>query len=331
MKKKKVINCNRLVLFADIRGDNNTEKLSLSSSKDYLKKCINCVGYNKVFKFRHNNRNLYVEFLDASKFTGDFIIGKLTSSEDSTNFQFRSKTSNEIKEIIDDPDKDFESKTFFVISLDNLVIFSVFTISSPRINCLSDMLYSISVQQENISKVPQKVMSNITTIGCKNMIKELSNSQSVSEIITYEKPKMLDTIDRSETGLSEKEYEFLRNKTHIVETRKISSEKKGEDIFEEGTTSEQKESFFKKIFGNTQYPEKNTVRYKKDESTSFERAKILNNPLIFSFSVEVNDYIENENTFDYDIKKYDDRVVSAMINQYNLHKESIAENYEDLD
>lgn len=330
--KNKTIYCNRIILYKDVPHESRTENLNLKNGKAYLISCVNEVGYNKIYSFKSHNKIINAEFFKKDK-VDNLIIGKLTTSEDSTKYQKRNNKTNEISEIIDNPNEDFESKMFFIIDVENMVVSSVFSMTSPKVKCLVDLFSSISRKNDEI---PNNVMMHLSTIGNANMIDNLANSNVITwiETTTFEKPSILKTLPLEKTGFSEKEYENLRESSYIVMTNRLKSGKKGSDVFDENISKEERKSSIRDYFSKFKKGDKNTkviAHYKQSEFGSFQDAVIYNNPLKYNFSIEVNDYEYNNNNIDTSVTKYDDRLISNLVAQYLLNKDDISNYYEDLD
>lgn len=269
-------------------------------------------GDPKFMEFNYKDHSVAIEFIigvdNFLKNKKGIICGKLSHSKDKHAYQLRTKGTANKEEIATKKNQLFESRSYFLIDTDTMVIAYLNENSAPNIKSLGDWIYSTT----KIDPKNSTIWGEVTGIATKDMINNLKKAEYIGTIkYNMEVPENLAV---EYTNLSENDYKSLKNQRFVRLETQLVVKKRGISAFDD---ADEVESFFNKLKDNNLIT-KIKVKMKRKKEDHIREVQLVNNPLNYSIDFDFSST---------DAQEYDETISIRIQNEYNLHKNEISELY----
>lgn len=308
LKKAKTIHFFKLDMYKienDTNGNSKQRYLNANEKNHYLseliKKRLSSKNAIKVQKYNSTNLNdsATVEIISNNK---EYVFGKMGKEHDINNFQLRENETLASSPITKNPDQFFEAFSYFLIDKKNFSVSYIKETSAPRCNFLADLFTQEFKDIDN-------VWGSLVTIINKDSIEKLASKDIIGSIdYLYTIPK---GTHKDITGMSEEDYELLKNEKHSKVRIQLLADKRKKSMFDSISDAKQ---FFKSIGSKA---DRVSVKAKNNNEQIMQTYQLYDDIL-----AKKADFIYNTNNT---VKELQKDIEDQMWIKYQQNKDEILE------
>lgn len=255
----------------------------------------------KVHKYNSTDGD-NVATVEMVSITDEYAFGKMGREQDINNFQLRENDTLESSPISKNPDQFFEAFSYFVIDRKTCAVSYIMEKSAPRVTFLGDLF-------TQVFKESDKLWGSTVTIISKDSLTKLAGKDIIGSI-TYDVTIPKGT-HKNITGMSEDDYELVKNDKHTKVKVNLVAEKRKKSMFDSFDDAKQ---FFQSMGKKT---DRVTIRAKDDNENLMQEYRLF------------DDIMAKRASFNYDTsktaKEFEEDVMTQIIEQYTLNKSDILE------
>lgn len=277
-----------------------TQTVEYKNGDNILRRDVKIIPFNA--KFHSCTLDIlqgYDEFLKNNR---GYIFGRLSRPKDANAYQRRNKKTK-ITNPITLQGEIFESKSYFILDTDTMSFCYLNEEGAPSALVMKDFFENVTKDIVNFDRV----FSNVCVIQKKDGLEVLSKKDYVGSI--YYNMAFSDKSKLEETGLNQKQFEFLSHQKYAAMTMKLVVER-GKQSFEKDKRSDLRK-FIRSLIhkGAT-----NIKVMAKDDEEHMQAFAIENNPLALKVGF---DYFNNPNM---NLLEFEERLRLDLVTKYESQK-----------
>lgn len=264
-----------------------------------------------------HNRSVTIEFITGAKALkkgkkDNLIFGKLSQLRNKADFQLRDKSSLKSEELSVPTGKEFESKSYFLLDLDKMIVAYSRGDAAPSVMAFEALISDGTKAKKYSGQGFDRLFGKISQLTVADGLSFLKAKKAWGSVKYWiEIPKH---VPRKIAGLSLKNQRLLKNQKRTVIEVRIQMEKRKGSMF---SNADDMEDY---VLGLAKDPtvEKISVGAKGEFDTRFSEILMENDPYALTVTF---DFDKDEGT----LKEYEDGLKVAMYYQYQTHQKDIDE------